>query len=81
LNFQPQHTNSTSTATQVMTSTKSPTSTTSYLPSSIVTSTVGTNTQPPPLSVSTPIPGFPGESIILGSLLGSLVVALIRRRK
>ena len=88
LNLQPEQvtsTSNTSISTAATTPTQSATTTTPYSPVSIVTSTVTTSTQTA-LSTSTPmvltpIPGFPWESILIGILLGSLALALLRRRK
>jgi hypothetical protein len=82
LNLQPQQTSTTSTVSSLTTSSVAPTTTAVYTPASIMTSTAATSTQSVSTQMTlTPIPGFPWESILIGALLGSLVLALLRRRK
>jgi hypothetical protein len=77
LNLQPQQTNIASTVSSLTTSSVAPPTTAVYTPTSIITSTQSVSTQ----MTLTPIPGFPWESILIGTLLGSLALALLRRRK
>jgi hypothetical protein len=82
LNLQPQQTNTASTLSSLTTSSIAITTTAVYTPASIMTSTTATTAQNVSTQMTlTPIPGFPLESILIGTLLGSLVLVLLRRRK
>jgi uncharacterized protein YkwD len=78
LNLQPEQTSTSTSISPTTTVAETTTPQTAVPPTTMVT-TKSTQSNSTPLTL-TPIPGFPWESIIIGALLGSLVLALLKRR-